>query len=692
MRRRCAPARSNPSARKDDPPFLVALATNRARKRASSSSSTTLTLIPSLVRPDARIVRESPTTARHVQAAYQKALRALQTTISGKTRAAPKGPTDLSWEDQFERLRLYLDRLGMTRDVDALRAIHVAGTKGKGSTCAFAEHIMRECGVRTGLYTSPHLVDVRERFRIDGAPVSKAVFTREFWWLFNESRSRCADLGGPPAYFRFLTLLGFRIFAREKVECAILEVGLGGRLDATNLVRAPAACGVTALGLDHVEVLGHTLAEIAREKAGIFKPRVPAFTSPQPHEAMEALQRRADELGITLETAPPLRSYARGASERLSADRVKLGLAGAHQKQNAALAVRLVREWAFRERPAWGGAAEAELAAGELPETFRRGLAKTEWWGRAQVVPDPTTDAVGDVDPDESEAENDADETRNSARPASARLPSLVWYLDGAHTEESMSQCAEWFCDATSADTVAEVSDVRLTANAETQTGGVPEENDARDADDAPAHLSTSVSETDETDASPAARTSDGAPDRASGATPPPPVRLLLFNCMEERDPETLLAPLAKALRDRRAPLTNPALFAPSESSSKGLAPDTAAAEDLAWQNKMVRVWDDLARRHPGASLATLADGADGADGGAGAPGAAPPETAASPADSRAAAGVAAAAVPSLRQAVEKIRSVASEQRRLKTGRRVHVLVAGSLYLVGDMLRVLGRA
>ena len=134
---------------------------------------------------------------------------------------------------------------------------------------------------------------------------------------FNESRSRCADLGGPPAYFRFLTLLGFRIFAREKVECAILEVGLGGRLDATNLVRAPAACGVT-LGLDHVEVLGHTLAEIAREKAGIFKPRVPAFTSPQPHEAMEALQRRADELGITLETAPPLRSYARGASRSAS--------------------------------------------------------------------------------------------------------------------------------------------------------------------------------------------------------------------------------------------------------------------------------------------------------------------------------------------------------------------------------------
>ena len=199
MRRRCAPARSNPSARKDDPPFLVALATNRARKRASSSSSTTLTLIPSLVRPDARIVRESPTTARHVQAAYQKALRALQTTISGKTRAAPKGPTDLSWEDQFERLRLYLDRLGMTRDVDALRAIHVAGTKGKGSTCAFAEHIMRECGVRTGLYTSPHLVDVRERFRIDGAPVSKAVL-RENSGGFSTKAARSIDLEARPRF------------------------------------------------------------------------------------------------------------------------------------------------------------------------------------------------------------------------------------------------------------------------------------------------------------------------------------------------------------------------------------------------------------------------------------------------------------------------------------------------------------
>lgn len=660
-----------------------------------------------------------------MQAAYQKALRALQTTISGKTRAAPKGPTDLSWEDQFERLRLYVDRLGMTDDLDALRAIHVSGTKGKGSTCAFVEHIMRECGVRTGLYSSPHLVDVRERFRIDGAPVSKATFTREFWWLFDACRSRCADLGGPPAYFRFLTLLGFRIFAQEKVTCAILEVGLGGRLDATNLVRAPAVCGVTSLGLDHVEVLGDTLAKIAREKAGIFKPRVPAFTSPQTREAMEALQRRADELGIALETAPPLRSYARGASDPRSADEIQLGLAGAHQKLNAALAVRLVREWAFRTRPEWGPAAEAALAAGELPEAFRRGLAKTEWWGRAQVVPDPSFLVADEKEArDEAEAGDGGDETSpeiGTARPSRAGADdtgaapaSLVWYLDGAHTEESMAQCAAWFCDATSESTIASEATTTTTAarvHAQTQTreelleqspaasipSSPPKTTDG--VDDVKEHpsatLSKPASDADDPVGDDAERESElGASVETSVA--PPPVRVLLFNCMEERDPRTLLAPLAQALRDRRAPLTHPALFAPSESSSKGLAPDTKDAEDLAWQNKMVRVWDDLARKHPGASLVSVAHGGDGGDGGGGgggdgareAPDGAPPETAAA----RAAAGVAAAAVPSLRQAVEKIRSVASEQRRLKTGRRVHVLVAGSLYLVGDMLRVLGRA
>ena len=524
----------------------------------------------------------------------------------------------------------------MTPDLDALSVIHVAGTKGKGSTCAFVEHILRECGTRTGLYSSPHLVDVRERFRVDGVPVSKTTFVREFWWLFRGVRDKCADLG-VPAYFRFLTLLGFRIFSQAKVECLVLEVGLGGRLDATNLVRSPAACGVTSLGLDHVDVLGDTLAKIAREKAGIFKPRVPAFTSPQPEEAMAALRARAEEVGAPLEIAPPLRAYADAGEGK-----IRLGLAGAHQELNAALAVRLLREWAHAERPAWGPEAEAALAAGTLPPAFRRGLAKTEWWGRAQVVPDAA--------PEGSEP---AEGSESAASPAVAS--NLTWYLDGAHTEESMRQCAEWFCASS-------------TSSSSSSSGG---------------------------------ESANASPSPPSPSPSSAPLRLLLFNCMEERDPRVLLAPLAQVLAERDAPLTHPALFAPSESSSKGLKPVTGAVENTAWQQKLARTWDDLARKHAGAvalggegcaaqgavvgAAQGAAQGVDGGDAGNGSSGGG--------GGMETAAGLASAAVmPCLRQAVERIRVVAGEERRVNSGRRVHVLVAGSLYLVGDMLRLLGRA
>ena len=202
------------------------------------------------------------------------------------------------------------------------------------------------------------------------------------------------------------------------------------------------------------------------------------------------------------------------------------------------------------------------------------------------------------------------------------------------------------------------------------------------------------------------ASTSSGGESAAASPSPSPssaPLRLLLFNCMEERDPTVLLAPLAQVLAERDAPLTHPALFAPSESSSKGLTPVTGAVENTAWQQKLARTWDDLARKHAGA---VALGGEDGAAVGAAqgtSQGAA--QGAAQGIDSsdamngssgvgggmETATGVASAAVmPCLRQAVERIRVVARE--RVNSGRRVHVLVAGSLYLVGDMLRLLGRA
>lgn len=614
---------------------------------------------------------------------YQDALAALQTTISGKKRAAPKGPDDLTWEQQFERLRVYLDRLGMTEATDGLSVIHVAGTKGKGSTCAFVEHVLRENGTRTGLYSSPHLVDIRERFRIDGKPVSKTVFVRNFWWMYDKLKETCEPDLGMPAYFRFLTLLGFRIFAQEKVDAVVLEVGLGGRLDATNVVKNPVVCGVTSLGLDHVEVLGgarctlrrltsrqvdpgtsenirprpfrslvevcaptrpstrpsattrkhetlspgDTLAKIAREKAGIFKPGVPAFTSPQSDEAMQSLRTRAEEVGAPLSTVTPLAAYEGGEGP------ITLGLAGPHQELNAALAIQLLRTWATRapSPPAWGYTAEETLASGTLPATWRAGLGKTEWWGRAQVVVDET--AVDTADGTLPAYEESGDEPA-AAPSVSSRVTgasNLTFYLDGAHTEESMRQCAEWFCAAT---------------------------KKGKDA---------------------------------SGLAP---LRLLLFNCMEERDPTTLLSPLAQVLAEREAPLNQPAIFAPSESSSKGLVPFTGPLDNTTWQAGLAHTWNELARKHSGCTTMPAAD--DGAlvgEGGSGRVAAAvtpPTSSARGPGGSfEATAGV---VVPCLRHALERIRLRAAEERRLKSGRCVHVLVTGSLYLVGDMLRLLGRA
>jgi folylpolyglutamate synthase len=164
----------------------------------------------------------------------------------------------------------------------------------------------------------------------------------------------------------------------------------------------------------------------------------------------------------------------------------------------------------------------------------------------------------------------------------------------------------------------------------------------------------------------------------------------LLFNCMEERDPETLLAPLAQVLADRGASLTSPALFAPAESSSAGLVPVAGPAESTAWQQTVAKAWDALSERTSKRARKDVAAAGE-FKGPSSSPGATSPAT--DPGTGRAwDAPRASAVAPCLSQAVERIRKTAAEQARLKTGRRVHVLVAGSLYLVGDMLRILGRA
>lgn len=148
-----------------------------------------------------------------------------------------------------------------------------------------------------------------------------------------------------PPLFQFLTVLAFKIFVSEKVDVAIIEVGLGGKLDSTNVIKEPVVCGITSLGMDHMETLGYTLGQIASHKAGILKPQIPAFSVPQLSEAMEVLQERANALKILLEVVAPL------TLEKLNGTR--LSLTGDHQLSNVALAVSLCKSW-LRSTGNWG--------------------------------------------------------------------------------------------------------------------------------------------------------------------------------------------------------------------------------------------------------------------------------------------------------------------------------------------------
>ena len=197
-------------------------------------------------------------------------------------------------------------------DLQGIKYIHVAGTKGKGTTCLYCERILHEYQTLKGFpkkiacLTSPHVSDVRDRIRINSEPISKVLFTDYFFEVWNKmlrlSEPEAASSASPPipGYPGFLTLLAFYIFARERVNVAVIETGIGGERDSTNFIQNPSATGITALGLDHTNVLGSNISDIAWHKAGIFKPNVPAFTVEQDPIAFRTLQTRALEKSASL--------------------------------------------------------------------------------------------------------------------------------------------------------------------------------------------------------------------------------------------------------------------------------------------------------------------------------------------------------------------------------------------------------
>jgi dihydrofolate synthase/folylpolyglutamate synthase len=257
----------------------------------------------------------------------------------------------------------------------AFRTIHVAGTNGKGSVTAMVDTALRAAGLRSARYTSPHLVDLSERFVVDGCPVSAGALEQAISDVRRhiDSLLLSGTLEVRPTFFEVTTAIAFELFRRAGVQIAVIEVGLGGRLDATNIV-TPEATAITSIARDHERYLGSTLREIAAEKAGIIKPGVPVVVGPLEPEAADAIDRVAEERGSRVlrawdgvtatrvdETRLRLRTPARDYAE------ISLGLRGAHQVDNAVVAVRVL-----------------ELLGVE-PRAVIAGLERVSWPGRLDI-------------------------------------------------------------------------------------------------------------------------------------------------------------------------------------------------------------------------------------------------------------------------------------------------------------------
>lgn len=351
------------------------------------------------------------------------ALNSLQSNFASLEAKRKIGPSIDKNEYSIKVVYEYIRRLGYTpSDFNNLNVIHVTGTKGKGSTCAFTESTLLQYKLsipKIGLFTSPHLKSVRERIRINGSPINELKFTKYFFEVWDKLSSTTSDVEEfpdlepcdqvKPMYFKYLTVLSFHIFVSEGVNTAIYEVGVGGKYDSTNIVEKPTVTGISALGIDHTAMLGNTIESIAWNKTGIFKKSVPAFVSnqleyPKIHGFIE---QRAKELEVS-----ELHFSDEAQIENLKS--VKLGLLGDFQIQNAVLAVKLAATH-LKSLGVTDDLPNEDLSY--LPEPFKAGLAATKWDGRCQII---------------------------SNKPS---FPEIDWYIDGAHTKESINVCSKWLLD-----------------------------------------------------------------------------------------------------------------------------------------------------------------------------------------------------------------------------------------------------
>lgn len=311
-------------------------------------------------------------------------------------------------------------------------AIHIAGTNGKGSTAAMTEAILRAASLNVALFTSPHLISVTERYRVNGNDISEDAFARLATVVrqAGEQLVAAGRLEAPPTFFEQVTMIAYLYFAENNVDLAVLEVGMGGRLDATNICQ-PAVTAITPIGFDHQQYLGNTLAEIAGEKAGIIKPHVPVVVAPQPAEAMQAIAARAEELNAPLVSVAgesfTVEPHGSGNYRLLYRDDdVLLSLRGRHQAENAMTAILIaeqLRQFGWKiEQPA-----------------IEKGLSSAIWPGRLQVIKSEKLPAPVLVDGAHNPA--GAETLRNFLAENYAGVP--ITMIFGAMADKSAVEMAE---------------------------------------------------------------------------------------------------------------------------------------------------------------------------------------------------------------------------------------------------------
>ncbi|HKW61159.1 MAG TPA: folylpolyglutamate synthase/dihydrofolate synthase family protein [Candidatus Acidoferrum sp.] len=311
---------------------------------------------------------------------YDAAVRYLLTL--GRELAAPTQAAAAKFD--LENISVLAERLG--RPDRAYPSAHIAGTNGKGSTAAFLESILRHAGFRTGLYTSPHLERINERLRVNGEEISDESFAAIFTRLQTliEELLAARKLRAHPTYFECVTAMAFEYFARESVEFGVFEVGLGGRLDATNIL-SPAVTVITRIDFDHENFLGHSLKGIASEKAGILKPNVPVVLAEQPPEAREVILARANQLHCPVIQTAKTFQIAQETSEEgffrarvaevVSGESFEIApsLPGRFQLQNALNALATARHLTSRG---------FRISASDITD----GISKTAWPGRLEKL------------------------------------------------------------------------------------------------------------------------------------------------------------------------------------------------------------------------------------------------------------------------------------------------------------------